>query len=180
VAWRLGIRRWPAVIVGGLILYAVSRFLSVVLRTDVSKSAVRPEIVWPMLIVMIAVGGLFVLISSTLIAQPFWRAWTASRTVYAITNRRVLIILASRLRSPATHEFRSQEIRRLVCFHRAAGTVGDILLWRGPIDFNAIAPNRQSVVTSDWRPECGFLAVRHPDEPERLIRELHLRPEPIA
>ena len=177
IAWRLGIRRWPFAAIGLLMLYMTSKTLGILLRTDVAGSPVRAWAAWPMFAFVTAGFGLFWIISLGLIAQPFLMTWGAMQTRYAITDRRVLLVFTSRFRSSSMHEFGPGTIKRVVCLRGRRGAIGDILLFRGPIDFYSSASTPRGAVVSDWKRESGLLAIRNPDAPERLIRQLHLDPD---
>ena len=124
----------------------------------------------------LSVGACFLaIIGLAVLAQPLARAWTAAHTLYAITNRRVLIVNTSPL-GRGVHESRSGDIRRITTFH-ARANVGDVLLFRGPIDLTTMASSGAQAALSDWRKNAGILAVPNPDEAEQLIRRLHLQPD---
>lgn len=157
----------------------VSLFLRRIFDIDHSKSQVTPVIAWPMMAMLVLVGILFVGLAAALVASPFLRMFEASGTRYVISNQRVLIFEISRFRSNAIHEFAKDEVRRVVVMRGASG-VGDVLLWRGPIDFSTLVTDRRNMVTGDWRSDTGLLAISNLDQVEQLIRTHHLRSDPIA
>jgi hypothetical protein len=179
VAWRLAIRKWPLCLIGSLMLYFGVSVLRFLLRTDPGHGPVNHAILWPML-VFLALGFCIPCVIGLIAASsPFFRAFAAKRTIYDITDRRVLIVVAPRLGGASTYSFRSGEITRVTCLTSAGGTIGDIVLWRGPINFGTLGTS-QAVAMGDYRIECGLWAVPQPHIPEQLIRRLHLRPEPLV
>lgn len=100
----------------------------------------------------------------------------AARTLYAVTDRRVLISRALGASGSQVASLSPQEIASIKIHQRANGT-GDLLFTPTPSSADkSIHANRAA--RSARLPEVGFLGVRNPSYVEGLIRELQHRPTP--
>jgi hypothetical protein len=103
-------------------------------------------------------GGMFVVIGGGMLLSPFWAWWLAQRTLYAVTDRRVLLIEAAR-RLRVQH-FTGERLLNAVRVEDRYGR-GDLILERLPVQGRRGRTRFQ---------EVGFFGVDDVRKVERLVR----------
>jgi hypothetical protein len=105
-------------------------------------------------------GGMFVVVGAALLLSPAWAFWRATRTVYAVTDLRAILIVATWRRT--IYSFVGQH---LVDIHRVEDDAG-----RGDIVFHreARSGNRR-----DSYYDVGFLGIERVREVEDSLRALY-------
>ncbi len=104
-----------------------------------------------------AFGLPFVAIGVGMLSSPYWIARTLKRTVYLITSRRAMIIVAKR--STNVRTFQREVLQRIERIERKNGT-GDLI----------IVPVQNS--GSSRLPAVGFLGITEPRRVEELLRQV--------
>jgi hypothetical protein len=118
---------------------------------------VRPDGPW----MLFPLFGLpFVLIGLGMLSAPFWAYRKAARTIYAVTNKRLLIITTGRTRSVETYA--PQDIQFVERTERPNGS-GDVLF---ATCYNTDSDNRPRST------KVGFFGIPGVRDVERLVREL--------
>lgn len=107
-------------------------------------------------------GLIFVFAGLALVFTPFFNSNKASQTIYAVTDRRLLILEGS-----GAQTFLPAELERL---ERRGGEDG-----RGDVIF--ARELRRGAKGRTYTHEIGFFGIENPREVERLIR-LHLQSQP--
>jgi hypothetical protein len=100
----------------------------------------------------------FVLIGLFLLSGPFRMRLEAARTAYVITDKRVLILEGSWLRSTAIRSCEPQHLGDIRCVQKSDGS-GDIILGCTAISVDEVA-------------DYGLLAIHDVKNAETLIRQL--------
>lgn len=108
----------------------------------------------------------FILVGIGLLSSPFWSRRRARNTIYAITDRRALIIQGAR--SVETKSFGPDALAEITRRERRNGT-GDVLFSRK--EWRDSDGDRQTR-------EIGFFSIPEPRRVETLLRELHARGRP--
>lgn len=120
-------RAWP-VFAFGLFFTAFSGFMGVLFLVSPSKSSVdQPQSsngLAPLLIFA------FILVGMGIMTIPTFLKASARRTVYAVTNRRVLLVVLPRtqLGNSRVTSVTPKALKTIECTQRADGS-GDIILW---------------------------------------------------
>lgn len=104
----------------------------------------------------------FVLVGVGMLSSPFWMRRSARRTVYALTDRRALVLGGGAWRSLSVRSFGPEKLRDLRRVQYPDGS-GDLIFER-TIHENS-HNNRQST-------DHGFLAIREVKDVETLARKL--------
>lgn len=105
--------------------------------------------------------GLFILIGVGLLFAPLRMWWKGTRTVYAVTDRRALILeggFSQKLRT-----YGPEELSSLEC-HRKADGSGDIIIDREVTEHRSGTQQRGEPV--------GFLGIERVKEVEQLLQDL--------
>ncbi|PQV64024.1 hypothetical protein B1R32_10749 [Abditibacterium utsteinense] len=102
-------------------------------------------------------GLIFVFAGLALVLTPFFNSAKATRTIYAVTDRRLLIIEGENVQS-----FLPADIERL---QRRGESSGDVIFAR---------EMRRGSKGRRYEVEIGFFGIQNPREVERLIRA-HLK-----
>ncbi len=101
-------------------------------------------------------GLIFVFAGLALIASPFLGFAKATTTIYAVTDRRLLIVAGSDVRSFLPRDIQSVE--------RRGDTTGDIIFAR------RLRSRDHDGHSHNYEEEIGFFGIQNPREVERLIR----------
>ena len=104
----------------------------------------------------------FLLLGLGMISAPFWAWLGARRTVYVVTDHRVMIIEGSRARSVRSYEY--ADVRALIRFEREDGS-GDLLFSLPPPGISPAGTNQSRI---------GFYGIPSVRQVEELMRS-HLR-----
>lgn len=106
----------------------------------------------------------FVLIGVGMLSSPFWIAKTASQTVYAITNKRAIIIKG--LKSRTVNSYYARDIKEITRTERPDGT-GDVIFARSLTATSNSGSNSTLI---------GFTGIPDPRTVEQLLRDNVLKP----
>lgn len=108
----------------------------------------------------------FILIGFGMLGSPIWAYRKAQRTIYAITDRRALIIAAGR--TTTIRSFPPEKLEEIFRREKRDGT-GDVIFLR----------NAWRDSDGDRRSEeIGFMSVREPKHVENLLQELAQQKRP--
>ena len=141
----------------GVLCICVAMLAAVTIYRDVRDGK---DVNWP----ASAVGVVFVGVGVWLVMSPLWARRRAKKTVYALTDRRAMIITVGRhttVRSLGPGDLEEVPIKR----QRRDGS-GDLVLQRRVSYYAGGRGTRQRVV------ETGFFGVEDVDEVEKKFREL--------
>lgn len=105
-------------------------------------------------------GSMFIIAGAAMLLSPAWAYLKALRTVYAITDQRAILIVATLRRT--VHSFVGQH---LVDIHRVENDAG-----HGDIIFHRQA---RSGKRGDYYYDVGFFGIDRVREVEEALRELH-------
>ena len=125
---------------------------------EATSGAGRPGAFFPLF------GLPFLLIGLGMLAAPLWAALRARGTVYAVTERRTLIIIGDGTGGVISHA--RSDIRDLMRVERADGTGSVFFAWRSRVSSRGF----------DRRSRVGFVGIPEVRRVERLIREQILEP----
>ena len=118
---------------------------------------------WSMLILLFCFLGFFGAIGLGMLLSPFWTYWKASRTVYAITDQRCIIIAVPWRRTIHSH-LAGRGLGDINDLHRIEDNRG-----RGDLVFHRQAvAGRRGIYYHD----IGFVGIRGVREAESKVREL--------
>jgi len=115
------------------------------------------------------VGVPFMVLGAALLLAPLHAAWLATRTAYALTDRRVLVLTTNDLGARSARSFKPEKMRPIVVDERPDGS-GD-LLFGASTHSGAGAPGRINAAPSRPRRGArGLLDVADVAALERLVR----------
>nr|MCX6903471.1 hypothetical protein [Verrucomicrobiota bacterium] len=118
---------------------------------------------WSVLLLVLSFMGFFGAIGVGLLLSPLWAYWKASRTVYAITDQRCIIIAASRRRTIYSY-LAARNGGEIVDLHRIEDTRG-----RGDLVFHRQAVSGKRGI---YYYNVGFVGIQDVREAEVRVRDL--------
>jgi hypothetical protein len=114
-------------------------------------------------------GAMFVLVGAAMLLSPLWAWWVARHTLYAVTDRRAIVIEAP-LRGITVQSFSGERLRDVVRHEHSSGH-GDLIFER-----EAIKGRRGRTVYRD----VGFVGIADVKRVEELLPFGRAMPTPHA